>query len=144
MAKDPYEVLGISPRATDEEVKKAYREMVKKYHPDRYVNNPLAELAQEKFREVQGAYDTIMQERSSGIPHQTQGQNQYGPYGYGQQGGFQQNQGPFNNRQYEEYQRRSQQYGGMQGGPDPCSCCLNVWCLDSMCECCGGDLISCC
>ena len=142
MAKDPYEVLGVSPTATDEEVKRAYRELVKKYHPDRYVNNPLAELAQEKFREVQTAYDDIMKERSTGIPHRNQNQNTYGPYGYGQQGGYYNNTNQQN--QYEEYQRRSQQYGGMQGGGDPCNCCLQLWCMDSMCECCGGDLISCC
>ena len=144
MAKDPYEVLGVAPAATDEEVKRAYRELAKKYHPDRYVNNPLAELAQEKFREVQTAYDDIMKERAGGIPHGSQ--NAYGPYGpFGQQGGYynQNNQNQYN-QQYEEYQRRSQQYGGTRGGMDACDCCLNLWCLDSMCECCGGDLISCC
>ena len=63
---DPYSVLGISSKATDEEVKKAYREMVRKYHPDNYHNNPLADLAQEKMKEVNEAYNNIMQIREGG------------------------------------------------------------------------------
>lgn len=66
MMTNPYEVLGISPSATDEEVKKAYRELSRKYHPDSYVNNPLAELAEEKFKEVQQAYEQIMKQRQNG------------------------------------------------------------------------------
>ncbi|MBE7038156.1 MAG: molecular chaperone DnaJ, partial [Ruminococcaceae bacterium] len=57
--KNPYEVLGIKEGASDEEIKKAYRELVKKYHPDKYVNNPLADLAAEKLKEVNDAYDTL-------------------------------------------------------------------------------------
>ena len=49
MANDPYKVLGIDPSATDEEVKKAYRELARKYHPDNYANTPLSELAGEKI-----------------------------------------------------------------------------------------------
>lgn len=60
MNRNPYEVLGISEDATEEEIKKAYRQLVKKYHPDQYQNNPLGELAQEKLREVNEAYDYIM------------------------------------------------------------------------------------
>jgi curved DNA-binding protein CbpA len=48
---DPYVVLGVSPNASDEEIRVAYRELVKKYHPDRYVNNPLSDLANEKMQE---------------------------------------------------------------------------------------------
>ena len=66
MNKNPYEVLGVSQTATDDEVKKAYRELSRKYHPDSYVNNPLAELAEEKFKEVQQAYEQIMKMRQNG------------------------------------------------------------------------------
>lgn len=60
---DPYAVLGISKNATDEEVKTAYRNLAKKYHPDNYGDNPLSELAEEKMEEINAAYDKIMNER---------------------------------------------------------------------------------
>lgn len=63
---DPYKVLEISPEATDEEVKTAYREMARKYHPDNYANNPLSDLAQEKMQEINEAYDTIIRMRKQG------------------------------------------------------------------------------
>ena len=55
MNKNPYDVLGVSPDATDDEIKKAYRELSRKYHPDANVDNPLKDLAEEKFKEVQEA-----------------------------------------------------------------------------------------
>ena len=61
---DPYSVLGVSKDASDEEVKKVYRELARKYHPDNYHNNPLADLAQEKMKEINEAYDEIMRMRS--------------------------------------------------------------------------------
>lgn len=64
--KDPYKVLGVSPNASNDEIKKAYRELSRKYHPDSYVDNPLAGLAEEKFKEIQEAYEQIMRERESG------------------------------------------------------------------------------
>lgn len=57
---NPYEVLGVSENADEETVKKAYKALVKKYHPDKYVNNPLADLAAEKMKEINKAYDMIM------------------------------------------------------------------------------------
>ena len=61
---DPYSVLGVSPSATDDEIKKAYRELVRKYHPDNYNNNPLADLAEEKMKEINEAYDQLTKNRS--------------------------------------------------------------------------------
>ena len=63
---DPYSVLGVSPNASDEEIKKAYRELARKYHPDNYQNNPLADLAEEKMKEINEAYETITKQRSGG------------------------------------------------------------------------------
>ena len=77
MNKNPYDVLGVSPNASDDEIKRVYRDLTRKYHPDANVNNPLADLAEEKFKEVQEAYDIIMRERANGG-------NSYGNnYGYG-------------------------------------------------------------
>ena len=58
--KDPYEVLGVPHGASEDEIKKAYRELARKYHPDNYANNPLADLAQEKMKEINEAYATLM------------------------------------------------------------------------------------
>lgn len=63
---DPYSVLGIDPSVSDEEVKRAYRDLARKYHPDNYQNNPLADLAEEKMKEINEAYDTITRVRSGG------------------------------------------------------------------------------
>lgn len=63
---DPYKVLGVSRDATDEEIKKAYRELARKYHPDNYVNNPLSDLVQEKMKEINEAYDQIQKMRAGG------------------------------------------------------------------------------
>lgn len=62
---DPYGVLGVSPDASDEEIKKAYRDLARKYHPDNYHDNPLADLAQEKMKQINEAYDTITRIRSN-------------------------------------------------------------------------------
>ena len=59
---DPYGVLGLNRNATEEEIKKAYRSLSRKYHPDANVNNPNKEQAEEKFKEIQQAYQQIMRE----------------------------------------------------------------------------------
>ena len=64
--RDPYQVLGVPSTATDEEVKKAYRNLAKKYHPDNYHDDPLADLAQEKMKEINEAYEEINRIRSGG------------------------------------------------------------------------------
>lgn len=69
---DPYTTLGVSRYASDEEIKRAYRELARKYHPDNYVNNPLADLAQEKMKEINEAYDVIQKERAGNSPFQYQ------------------------------------------------------------------------
>ena len=66
---DPYKVLGIAPGATDEEIKRAYRNLSRKYHPDANVNNPDRAQAEEKFKEVQMAYDQIMKQKQQGYSY---------------------------------------------------------------------------
>ena len=61
---NPYEVLGVSRNASIDEIKRAYKELSRKYHPDSYVGNPLSSLAEEKFKQVKEAYDAIMKEKN--------------------------------------------------------------------------------
>lgn len=65
---NPYQVLGVSASATDDEVKAAYRKMVKKYHPDRYTDSALKEQASEKLKEINAAYDAIVKMRKGEAP----------------------------------------------------------------------------
>ena len=84
---DPYQVLGVDPGASDEEVKRAYRELARKYHPDNYQDNPLADLAEEKMKEVNEAYEAINRMRSGGGGRQSaySGGASYGGAAGGQQ-----------------------------------------------------------
>ena len=77
---DPYKVLGVSPGASEQEIKKAYRDLARKYHPDNYHDNPLADLAQEKMKEINEAYDAIMKNRSGGNSGYYQGSSTSGSY----------------------------------------------------------------
>ena len=67
---DPYNILGVSRGASEEEIKRAYHELARKYHPDNYHDNPLSDLAQEKMKEVNEAYDLIMKNRGGGRSYQ--------------------------------------------------------------------------
>ena len=87
---DPYSVLGIPQNASDEEIKKAYRSLSRKYHPDANINNPNKDAAEAKFKEVQQAYQQIMHEKEYGASGY--GQGGYGQSGYGQ-GGWQEDFG---------------------------------------------------
>ena len=81
---DPYSVLGVSRDASDDEIKKAYRKLSRKYHPDANINNPNKAQAEEKFKEVQQAYEQIMKEREYGS---SGNYNSYGGFGgFGTQG----------------------------------------------------------
>ena len=68
---DPYKVLGVSRDASDDEVKKAYRTLSRKYHPDANINNPNKDQAEEMFKLVQQAYNQIMREREGGYSSQS-------------------------------------------------------------------------
>ena len=85
---DPYQVLGVSPNASDEEVKTAYRALAKKYHPDNYANNPLADLAAEKMKEINEAYDTVMKMRESGGGYSGGGSSSRSSYGGSSSGNY--------------------------------------------------------
>ncbi len=212
--KDPYSILGVSRGATDEEVKNAYRNLARRYHPDNYDdNNPLKELAKEKMQEINAAYDEIQRDRASG-GSSSSGSGSYG-YSYGGSGTgasgiYVTIRQKINERKYREaeellrgvsefdrtadwhflnsvclmqrgktadamrelelacsmdpsnleYQKAKEmfntagsRYGSTyygEGGrryrsssDEACDCCMNLVCLDCLCECMGGDLIRC-
>ena len=80
---DPYKVLNIAPTASDDEVKRAYRELARKYHPDNYHDNPLADLAQEKMKEINEAYEQIQRQRKGGAASAYGARQQGNGYGGG-------------------------------------------------------------
>ena len=83
---DPYKVLGVSSNATDDEIKKAYRELVRKYHPDKYRDSDLADLANEKMKEINAAYEEIQKMRESGSRSKGGSNKSSGEYGYSTSG----------------------------------------------------------
>lgn len=112
---DPYAVLGVERNASDDDIKKAYRKLSRKYHPDANVNNPDKEWAEEKFKQIQAAYQQVMNERTRGYA------------GYGSTGAY--NANSQNSRTYSngygrtyrrngfEYQYRdgADHFGGAEG-----------------------------
>lgn len=78
---NPYEVLGVSENADEETIKKAYKELVKKYHPDKYVNNPLADLAAEKMKEINKAYDMLTKKNTGSHTGNSGNSGNYSRYG---------------------------------------------------------------
>lgn len=81
--RNPYEVLGIKQGSSPDEIKKAYRELVKKYHPDQYMDNPLSKLAEEKLKEINEAYDALNKGGGSDNNYKEEGTSSYNNYGTG-------------------------------------------------------------
>ena len=119
MIDDPYKVLGVSPDASDDEIKRAYRQLAKKYHPD---VNPGDPVAAKKMQEVNAAYEQIknpekaaqqQSSRSSGYGGQSS-QSGYGGYGYDPFGGFwgygSSQQQSYTGRNADQYQQAAAQY----------------------------------
>ncbi len=211
---DPYKVLGVSPNATDDEIKKAYRDLARKYHPDKYRDSDLADLASEKMKEVNAAYEEIQNMRKNGGGSSGGYNGSYNGGGYNYAGGSSTNprynevrsyinsgniaaaekillefhegdrtaewnflygcvmvkkgqfvdaqryfdiacsMDPYNNEYRsarEHLRRQANGYGGgyntsgrQSSGCSACDVCTGLMCADCCCECCGGDLISCC
>ena len=116
--RDPYSILGVPRSASEEEIKKAYKALSRKYHPDANINNPNQEQAEEKFKEIQAAYQQIMKERTGGYSYGA-GSNGYGGsygaggYGSGSYGSNSYGNGSYGNGQGGNY--GSDPFGGFGG-----------------------------
>ena len=103
MIEDPYKVLGVSPDASDEEIKRAYRRLAKKYHPDL---NPGDQVAAQRMQEVNAAYEQIKNPEKA-----AQGQNPYGSYGsYYDPFGSAYQQAQSSSQQGDQYQQAAYNY----------------------------------
>lgn len=171
--KDPYAILGIPATASKDEVKEAYREMVKKFNPENFTDNPLSALAEEKMADINEAYDEIMGASNSYTYDNNTGtysssgtysnddnnyQGSYTNYNDNNYNGNYNRQPQMNrpnniNICNEGYAQRQQDYGynnyrynNSQSccGFSPCDLLLTLCCMDTCCECCGGDCCTCC
>jgi tetratricopeptide (TPR) repeat protein len=201
--KDPYQVLGVSRSATDDEIKKAYRNLARKYHPDNFAGKPEAAASAETvMKEINEAYDNIQKERSGkggtshGSSYTSSGTTTFyevrrlisqGLYSDAEliidstpagdrgaewnylKGCLLTQRGYYydaircietacyldpNNMEYREAKNRlrmrasgfGDEYrtANNVGNCDLCSLCSALVCCDGCCECCGGNLISCC
>lgn len=113
MMSDPYQVLGVSRDASDEEIKRAYRQLSRKYHPDANINNPNKAQAEEKFKDVQQAYEQIMREKEEGYRGGSTGYGGYGGSSYGGYGNGSYGNGSYGNGNYGNggYQREDGDFG---------------------------------
>lgn len=135
-SKDPYEVLGVSRTATDEEIKKAYRELVKKYHPDRYKGNPLEDLAAEKMQEINEAYAVLSDPARRRRYQSTGGQSAQDPFSaWRTGGGYYRSDGGYG-RGYRDTQNPYQQSYYGSADADCCNALSLACCLNSCLSCC--------
>jgi len=104
MIDDPYKVLGVSPDASDDEIKRAYRRLAKKYHPDL---NPGDKEAARKMQEVNAAYEQIKNPEKA---QQTGGGGYYGGGYYDPFGGYRQQQSYTDSQTGDQYQQAAYQY----------------------------------
>lgn len=110
---NPYQVLGVTPSASDEEIKKAYRRLSRKYHPDANVNNPNKDQAEEQFKKIQQAYKQIMDERSGGGNSNGSYSGSYNGYGSSSYGNQKTSGG------YDGYGGFDQDFNGWWGNFNP-------------------------
>ena len=111
---NPYKVLGVSENATQDEIRKAYLALVKKYHPDRYSDGPMKDMANEKLKEINQAYELLTKKKESSGYGGGSGYGGYSSYGQNtwSQGGYWQNQ-----------------------DCDMCDWCTTMLCLNCLCNC---------
>lgn len=147
MAKSPHEVLGVNPGASADEIKKAYRTMVKQYHPDNYKNHPLEELAKEKMQEINDAYDQLTNPNYRDTSKSGQPGNPGQPWQQNPNQAWQQQWQQRQQQQWQQQQppRNGPYYGrNTSGAGDICESLSCLCCADSCCECMGGDICGCC